>query len=329
MALHLSRGDERADEVAALASHLESLGGGRVGVAGVLSDLGQKARRTLAPGLAVRRAFVWDKHDRSDPTWFPQGVAHSWHTGYADNVLVVSWYSNKGEGSRVTFLDLRTGRYRHVLLVDATSRGRMRPVMVHAGGLVWHGRWLHVAATRQGFLTFRVDDLMHDPTEELGYAYVLPLRTIHQATAGEHDEMLRYSFLSLDRTDRVPALVVGEYGRLGKSTRIARFALDEQTGLLVLGPDGQAQAIEVGEGVPQMQGAVVVDGVYYATVSHGRRTPGEVVVGHPGGGWKSLRWSTPPGPEDLTYHPPTGRFWSVTEHPGRRWVYAMKRRWFR
>jgi hypothetical protein len=31
------------------------------------------------------------------------------------------------------------------------------------------------------------------------------------------------------------------------------------------------------------------------------------------------------GPEDLCYHPPSGRFWSVSEHPGRRWVFAMDR----
>ncbi|MFT4264070.1 MAG: hypothetical protein QM572_11860, partial [Nocardioides sp.] len=292
---------------------------------GVLADLDRRARRTLAPGLAVRRALRWERRDGRDETWFPQGVATSWRTGYAEDVLLVSWYSQRGEGARVTFLDLRTRRYRHVLLVDATPEGRLRPVTVHAGGLVWQGRWLHVAATRQGFLSFQVDDLMRDPSGETGYDYVLPLRAIHHATADESDDALRYSFLSLDRTGPMPTLVVGEYGRGGRTTRIARFPLDEATGELLAGPDGRALAIDVGEGVPQMQGAVVVDGIYYVTVSHGPRTPGEMVVGRPGR-WRRRRWATPPGPEDIVFHPPTRLLWSVTEHPRRRWVFGMRPR---
>lgn len=325
MSLHLSRSEGRGDAIARLAARLESLGGGRAGVAGVLGDLDRRARRALAPGLAARRAFAWERRDRRDRTWFPQGVAHSWRTGYAEHVLVVSWYSTAGEGARVTFLDLETGRYRHVLLVEVTDSGRISPVKVHAGGLVWHRRWLHVAATRRGFLTFQVDDLMLDPDEELGYRYLLPLHTIHEAGAAAPAEPLRYSFLSLDRTDPAPALVVGEYGAPGRATRLVRFGVDESTGELLASDGGRAQPLEVGAGVAQMQGAVIVDGVYYVTVSHGRRAPGDVVVGGPGV-WRRRRWATPPGPEDLTYHPPSDLFWSVTEHPGRRWVYSMPRR---
>jgi hypothetical protein len=33
----------------------------------------------------------------------------------------------------------------------------------------------------------------------------------------------------------------------------------------------------------------------------------------------------PFGPEDITYWPSMDTFWSVTEHPYRRWVYALNR----
>ena len=32
-----------------------------------------------------------------------------------------------------------------------------------------------------------------------------------------------------------------------------------------------------------------------------------------------------PGPEDIVYWPETDLLWSVSEHPGRRWVFAMNR----
>jgi len=331
VSLALTRSPAPIEPVALLAGLLASRGGGRIGMRGLLADpeaLVRRAHRTWAPGLAVRRCWSWERHDRRDPTWFPQGVAHSWRTGYTDDVLLVSWYSKAGQGSRLSVLDLGTGRYQHVGLVevlpgDASGQGAplVRPVGVHAGGIVWHGALVHVAATRRGFLTFDVDDLLHDPQATYGFEYLLPVRTAHRA---DETDGLRFSFLSLDRSTEVPAILVGEYARGQDVARLARYRLDA-AGELVTDASGDAHAEVIGEGVHQMQGAVAVDGLYYATVSHGSRAPGEVVVGRPGA-WRRRRFRTPPGPEDLTYHPPTDMLWSVTEHPGRRWVFAMPRR---
>ena len=52
--------------------------------------------------------------------------------------------------------------------------------------------------------------------------------------------------------------------------------------------------------------------------------PGSVYVGRPGA-WRRHRWAVPMGPEDLTYWPSTDGLWSLTEHPRRRWVFAMRR----
>ena len=48
-------------------------------------------------------------------------------------------------------------------------------------------------------------------------------------------------------------------------------------------------------------------------------------VGRPGT-FRAHRWATPMGPEDLLWWPETGALWSVTEHPRRRWVFAMDRK---
>lgn len=73
-----------------------------------------------------------------------------------------------------------------------------------------------------------------------------------------------------------------------------------------------------------MQGVSVVDGVQYVTSSRSGFLPGSVFVGTPGD-FREHRWATAIGPEDLVWWPETERFWSVSEHPRRRWVFAMKR----
>ncbi len=50
-------------------------------------------------------------------------------------------------------------------------------------------------------------------------------------------------------------------------------------------------------------------------------------VGRPGA-FRTYRWATPMGPEDICWDAATDLLWSVTEHPRRRWVYAMRRSWF-
>ncbi len=77
-------------------------------------------------------------------------------------VVVVSWYAKQlpgdaaKQGSRVTFFDVEQSRYRHVLLVvPVVEKGvaSFKPLRAHAGGIVWHGDYLHVAATGRGFHT--------------------------------------------------------------------------------------------------------------------------------------------------------------------------------
>jgi hypothetical protein len=334
--LHLTRTDENAAEIDAVTALVEQHGGARVGVEGVLADLPRRVRRTFAPtprllGRKVTRALTWEAADRRDPDWWPQGISTSVRTGVDRDALVVSWYSKAGAGSRVSLVDLGSRRYQHVLLAEPTSEGgepALRPLAIHAGGIVWHGRYLHVAATGRGFVTCRFDDLLRVPdgagVETYGHRYVLPVRFSYVAKADKGFERLRFSFLSLDRTTEPPVLVAGEYGSAKQTHRLARFPTEADTGLLATGEDGFSRPVLDDRGEVRMQGAVVAAGRYYVTASQGSRKPGTMYAGRPGA-FRRHRWSTPPGPEDIVWWPSTDLLWSVTEHPRKRWIYAMKR----
>jgi len=336
--VHLTRTEENAREIEALAAVL----GGRVGLAGVLADLDRQARPSWTGrllGRAVDAAYSWDRLDARDPQWWPQGVSGSADADASERVLgrrllVVSWYSHPvagvSHGSRLTFLDLDTLRYRHVLLVepglDEDEVLDVQPLRVHAGGIVWCGPYVHVAATARGFVTVRLDDAMRatGAAAAHGHDYVLPVRFSYRARAEKDHPRLRYSFLSLDRAG-TPTLVAGEYGRGSDTTRLAQFELEAGSALLRAGEDGSSRPTALDDGgLVQMQGAVVARGRFHVTVSHGPWRPGSVFTGRPGA-FRGHRFAVPMGPEDLTYWPSTDRLWSVSEHPRRRWVFSMPR----
>ncbi|HJR39252.1 MAG TPA: hypothetical protein VJ819_12800 [Nocardioidaceae bacterium] len=349
--VHLFRTGERVDEVSALVSRL----GGAVGLEGVLGDLNRSATVTRVPGRAPVWGFAWDVEDRRSVRWFPQGITTSADQGDAETlsgraVVCTSWYSQdvKGlnKGARVTFVDVTdrdAPRYRHVLLVEPvpTSSGvDLRPVRVHAGGLVWHGDYLHVAGTARGIYSFRLDDIVRVPTtgdrsslalhpdgsiDGFGYKYLLPVRFTYDARADDGFERLRYSFLSLDRSTSPHQLVAGEYGRRSMTTRLVRYEIDPETSLLRTSSDGLARPLLLSsDGVPGMQGAAVVHGTYYVTTSSGRYGYGSLYVGQPGAFTRHAK-VLPIGPEDITYWPSRDELWSLTEYPARRYVFVMDR----
>ncbi|HEY1133569.1 MAG TPA: hypothetical protein VGE77_03265, partial [Nocardioides sp.] len=137
---------------------------------------------------------------------------------------------------------------------------------------------------------------------------------------------LRWSFLSLDAATR--SVLVGEYGRGDRSTRIARFPLGDD-GLPAGSPEDPAltRASEVIDtGVKGMQGVASVDGRLHVTTSHGPWTPGSIVTArsHDARGWRRTATATPMGPEDLTWSPAERLLRTATEHPRRRWLVALR-----
>ena len=292
------------------ADRIQSLGE-PVAIAELMATATRRLRWALAPGLRVRRGYTWDRTDRHDATWWPQGITCAADAGRADRLLLVSWYSKAGEGVRISFVDRAGRRYVHVPLAVPGADGGLGPLKVHAGGIVWRGPWLYVAATGGGCYVAHLDDLRRLPSGEP----VWPVRMRYAPRAEQH--RMRYSFLSA--TD-AGELLAGEYGGPEHPHRLARFAFDP-SGLLRPGEDGHATAVAVDSGVPSMQGAAWADGRYLLMISRGRRRPGDLWDGAPGR-LRRRSFAAPPGPEDVSWD---GRLlWSVTEFPGRRWLFALR-----
>ena len=334
--VHLQRAEENLEEIAALQSRY----GSPVGVAGVLGHLNRLATRTRVPGRGPTWGFTWNRQDNESERWWPQGISTSADASDTEDfaghrLIVTSWYS-KGDaddnhGSRVTFVDVDRLRYRHVLVVragtDPHGRARLEPLRSHAGGVVGCGPYLHLAGTRRGLFTCHVDDIMEvEPDDDtFGYRFVLPVRFAYAAHSDESVEDLRYSFLSLDRGTSPAELVAGEYGTEGMTTRLVRYPLDPETLHLDRDEAGHSRPVALDDGgVGHMQGATVVDGTYYVTVSRGRHRFGHLYVGRPGA-LRPYRWTLPPGPEDISYWPSRDQLWSLSEYPGRRYVYSLDR----
>jgi hypothetical protein len=351
--LHLLRSDDRAAEVDAFVERV----GERVGLRGVLGDLDRRAAAVTVPAPAASWGFRWNREDTWSKRWWPQGISSCADASEEDlvegrQVLVTSAYSQDVDGftmgSRLTFVDVgdrRDIRYRHVLLVEPVVRSDgtlgVRPVTVHAGGIVWHGDYVHVAGTRRGFTSFRLDDVVRVPTGDatrmrvrdesprtvdmFGHRYVLPVRFTYDARTGPGVERMRYSFASLDRSTTPHELVVGEYGRGKQTKRLARYPIDPETSLLRSSEDGGCHpSLLTDDGVSGMQGAAVVDGTWFVTNSRGRFKLGSVWTGRPGA-LREVRHRLPVGPEDIAYWPQRDELWSVTEYPGARWVFGMPR----
>lgn len=321
--IHLRRTDEHVRAIDALARRY----GGRVGLDGVLATLDRQARAVDAPGNLVSHAFAWEERDNHDGRWWPQGISWSTDRDRGDPILATSWYAKApmglAAGSRVTLIDHATLRYQHVLLVRPrrTLFGpRFRPLRAHVGGLVWAGPYLHVAGTRRGILTCRIDDVIEvEPSAAtLGHRFILPVRFAYAAAAGD----MRYSFLSFDRSVDPPELISGEYGRGTMTTRLVRYPLAGDH--LAADSRGVSPPSMFDRGVSHMQGAVTVDGTWYITRSRGPATLGELHVGRIGH-LVAHHGALPVGPEDITYWPARDELWSQSEYPGRRCVFAIKR----
>lgn len=317
----------------------------RAGLSGLLADTNRVGVPADVPGDAAVSGMAWQRSDMDSERWFPQGITTSADAYGAEPtggtfegkpVVLVSWYAHGAVGwirlgsriSVIDFSDSEAPRYRHVLLVEPVRRWKffhkLSPVRVHAGGIVWYGDHLYVAGSSSGIRVFRLDDIVRvrNRFRTKGYRYVLPQFTTYAARTNGAAPMV-YSFMSLDRAGEEDHLVVGEYGVKGGSHRLMRYPIDRKTQLLRSDERGHAvPAAMWDQQVERMQGATLVKGTWVITSSMGEGNPGDLWVGEPGS-YKRHRGVLPTGPEDIAFWPQRHQLWSVTEWPGRRWVYAI------
>ncbi len=295
----------------------------RVGLDGLLARRTRAGRRVDVPATAAEEGFRWGAWDGRTPVWWPQGI--DVRADADGHTIVVSWYAQRrrvGVATRLSFVRLTPGRrprYQHVLLVEPGADGELVPVNIHAGGIAWHDDRIYVADTFGGIRLFRVDDIarvrgkgLRRPAGARASRYVLPQEAAFEAFTPDGERRMRYSFISLEEGEQGPQFAVGEY-RDGDDGRLARIPLE---------PGETGSTLEFrAAGLRRMQGVCVVDGTWFVTASAGTQ-PGDLWVGEPG----SLTRHPgvlPPGPEDLAHERGTRMLWSLSEHPGRRFVYRI------
>ncbi|HEX4057252.1 MAG TPA: hypothetical protein VHX87_02905 [Galbitalea sp.] len=309
-----------------------------VGLGGVLDGDGRgyRARRARPTGAAVTHGYAWRFVDQWTQIWWPQGIAVGEHSGVP--TALVSWYAQPRRrgamGARISVVDLRNpshATYRHVLLVAPrqTDAGVvLDPVPVHAGGIVWAGDRLFVAATLDGILEFRLSDILRaDSRGPFGRAsgpfhhrYLLPVFARYQPTLPKNDNRMRYSFLSLETGQGDAAsgaasdlrMLAGEYAT-DDGRRVARLTLTD-AGCTVT----EAHVPRV----PHMQGVALVGDRWYVSSGHGGVHGGDLWSG-PIDNLRKSDGVLPPGPEALAFWPSHNELWSVSEVAGRRWLFAI------
>ncbi|SDS51045.1 hypothetical protein [Microlunatus soli] len=329
--------------------------------------------------------------DRDTKDWYPQGVtsdadAHSDESWNGHKGLMVSWYDTSDpevdpdddgieKGVRVTVVNTETRKYRHLLLVEPVPTPPDRPATknyravttdeggsLHAGGIVWYGRYLYVADTKRGIRVFDLDniyDLSADPNGDVndptkvglgndgktyhgyGYRYVLPQvgRWENDAPgsgdkcAGKDKPML-HSWLSLDRASTPDRLIAGEYCVESSGPgRVAAWSLKDGK-IANRGTPTQAfrmPNLKRGKCQNNIQGGLRNQKHWFFNAScKGTKENGVMYRFRPTALpfiWQSEGIKEGPvGPEDLSYRyrgaGDKRLVYSVSEHPGRRMIFA-------
>ena len=304
--------------------------GRRVGLAEIVDPdkVDQFTRALEGPPVPnALTGFRWDGTDEGKAEWRPQGItgsADAYPNGLAGNlkVLITSWHYEPTvptEYSRVTLHNTTTSNakapYRHALLVYPTGGGQVQPLQSHAGGLAWIGNFLYVASTDK-LLVFKISDLIKVKPKLRGevrtYDYILPLSGTYTPSPA-----LRISSVSLDRTQRQPALVTSEFNENAGGGRIVRFPL-KANGLM-----GKTVASRNAwsTDVPNVQGALMKNGRFALTSSFSDG-PSYLYAGARKTPLRKTEWSLS-GAEDLFLVGSNDRLYTLTEFKDSRRVFAV------
>lgn len=323
----------------------------------VLANLNREGRSGLTAGTQDRLSglspvgFRWNTGDDAVTYWYPQGITGNRDSGQMPGrrLLMVSWYHKTEtlpvKGARVSLVDigdLGDVRYRHLLLVDPEGPAASPTFdaarydsggALHAGGIVWYGRYLYVADTSQGlriydlgriFQPTHTDDtdrvgLSPGRSDAFGYLYVVPRIARHRLT--RESCRVRFSFVGLDRDADPPALVTGEYDANAHDKRLAVWPLDPRSHQLEVREGTTRAQLGAVIGQTRAQGGLRIGDDFYVSCSSQDGSFGRLYKGRPGSANASIPWVY--GAEDLYHEPESGLLWTPAEHPGSRDVVAV------
>ncbi|KAJ5869389.1 hypothetical protein N7455_004330 [Penicillium solitum] len=318
----------------------------------------QSANRALSKGSppvgngSPTEAWAWNSGDDKTKEWVPQGITSSadafgkgtWNDHEA---WIVSWYRD-GDSVRLSFVDRKTHKYRHVMLVYPTADDDFKSITIHAGGIMWYGNVLYVVDTKNGIRAFDLDNIWEveiadgvgktkDGKEYSadGYRYVLPQIRWYKWIPGDSSPF-RFSWISLDRSDSPDTLMVGEFVRDGETfkdanktpvpIRYVKYNLDATTRRLHTDDKGIATATWAHcVNIPNVQGGVSYDGKFYISRSTGRAPKkGDLFIWEQGKTATEHKGWFMAGNEDLSFNPVRKEYYTVTEYDGDRYILAYK-----
>lgn len=341
----LVAGDTFATYGARIAALEQKPGLAPVGVTEVLAASNRTGRNLCHPTYLTAslnpQGFCWqDGEDDDENVWIPQGVTGSGDAqpgGGARRVAAATWHNGNDSAIRVSFLDLATYKYRHVLLVEPTSTGNFAAVAGHGHGMYWSGNMLVVAT---GGNVLRVFDLRHiwrtdTSTGEVGlgadgkyhalwHAFALPQTGAYWYSGGGGCAPTtgnRPCFASLGLDHSNGSFVAAEHTTRGGG-RIVRWPVDTATGLPKLNASGVVQATEAFnspvwgmQGIVSYGGKFVITGVcpeYADNIGDGVDYPSCLHRGI--GGESTTVWTkAPKNTENLSYWPATNELWLLSE----------------
>ncbi|GAB2866185.1 hypothetical protein GCM10022221_78270 [Actinocorallia aurea] len=335
------RTGELADGAARLAEDLAAVPVAKV-LAGANRSAVRRGATTAFNGMRPGPAdwFTFEDRDDDSRDWYPQGLTSASDAGRDEPAFIASWYwkpevQADERGVRLTFLDPRTAKYRHVLCVIAKTDGSYAPVDIHAGGIAWYGDLLYIADTTRGLRVFDLrgildirsaQDDVGDHTEfgrkggkyhAYGYRYLLPQTDCWKLTATGP----RFSFASVDRSAAPDRLISGEYTDIeGSVGRLAAWSLEKDGSLTDDG--GLAVPVEAFKAPDfKIQGAVSHEGRWYLSQAGTGAVRGRLIEAEPGDAPEVRDYAF--GPEDLTVWRDKRQLWSITEFPRRRALYGV------
>ncbi|RAL20733.1 hypothetical protein DL240_15560 [Lujinxingia litoralis] len=356
----LSQGEALADRL--LARVTGEAGGQRRDITDVLGALNRQGRVGLGSATTTRlsglgaRGFRWNSGDEDVSYWYPQGITGSSDAEASGQVegrrlIMTSWYhktdARPTKGARLSvadITDLNDVSYRHLLLVDPVEEGGQVNYTsaeydggnaLHAGGIVWWGRYVYVVDTTRGIRVYDLGRMFRpsdtDDTGAIGirggrsdaHGYLFAVPRIGRYRLTSESCPVRFSWVGLDRQSDPPALVTGEYISDQVSGKAAVWPLDAESGLLETrqGSTVASQALVIGQ--TRAQGGVRVGGDVYVSSSSQDGNQGRLYRGRPGQANTSVNWVY--GAEDLYYERAYDLLWTAAEHPGARDVVGVER----
>jgi hypothetical protein len=285
----------------------------------------------------AKQALQWEEtsdfDDMNTEKWVPQGISSSadaydkgdWN---GKKAWVVSWHEKDDAMVRVTFVDMDTKKYRHVLLVIPTAEDDFSSFKkLHAGGIVWYGDTLWVPDTGVGVRVFDLSNVFKVSTGDkigkngdkwtaAGYKYIIPQKGYYKNAV----ETFHHSFCALDRTDSPDTILFGEYQPKsevdkGTPTRVGKWELDFEKRAL----KGSAAKSVYCLGIERMQGAMTVNNKYYISSSN-VDAQSNLYTWQPGKNKDKNAHFFPPHSEDISYNKHGNEFYVVTEGKGERFI---------